>query len=436
MWSVETMRHFGILEAQVLYALGVEPVWDRGGRVSGVKLIDAETLGRPRIDTVVSATGLYRDQFPNAMLRMNEAAALAADLNDSNPVALATRQTFEQLLAKGVAPAKARQLSRVRVFSNESGVYGSNLEDAAFASDTWESEGKLADLYLDRMQYAFGEGLDAAGEKVAQMNLYAQNLKGVDAAVLSRSSNLYGMLTTDDPFQYLGGLSLAVRHLTGKSPELYISNLRDAKKGKVENAAKFMATELSTRAFHPGYIEDMMKEGHAGSLALTGNLDNFWGWQVTAPDIVREDQWQAFHDIYVDDKYKLQLREWMEKTDPEALARMVERMLEAVRKAYWKPDEATFKNLVETDLELHRKYDIPSLNDKVEDFVAEQAAGFGLGAPLAGRNVSGMKLEKQPAAAEASVPFPYYLSAVLALILSGALFQLAASRKPLLKESE
>ncbi len=31
LWSVETMRHSGVLEAQAFWALGVEPVWDAGG---------------------------------------------------------------------------------------------------------------------------------------------------------------------------------------------------------------------------------------------------------------------------------------------------------------------------------------------------------------------------------------------------------------------
>ena len=58
LWSVETMRHFGMLEAQALWLLGVEPVWDAGGRVTGVQLVPREQLGRPRVDVVLSATGL------------------------------------------------------------------------------------------------------------------------------------------------------------------------------------------------------------------------------------------------------------------------------------------------------------------------------------------------------------------------------------------
>lgn len=62
MWSTETMRHMGMLEAQIMHAMGVRPIWDKGGRVTGMEMIPRKDPGRPRIDTVISLTGLYRDQ--------------------------------------------------------------------------------------------------------------------------------------------------------------------------------------------------------------------------------------------------------------------------------------------------------------------------------------------------------------------------------------
>jgi cobaltochelatase CobN len=134
--------------------------------------------------------------------------------------------------------------------------------------------------------------------------------------VLSRSSNLYGMLTTDDPFQYLGGIGLAVRHLDGKAPELYISNLRGSGSGKVEGAAQFLAKELATRQFHPGYIKGLMAEGYAGTLQVLDATNNFWGWTAVAREIVRDDQWQEMVDVYVRDKHKLGLKRWFEAHNP------------------------------------------------------------------------------------------------------------------------
>lgn len=400
LWSVETMRHFGVLEAQAFAALGFKPKWDEGGRVIGIEAIPAVELKRPRVDVVLSATGLYRDHFPNVMRWLAQAAAQAAALNEpDNPVAAHSREIEARLIARGVEAGQARRMADTRIFSNRSGSYGTGLDDATLASGTWGTgkngkedraagDKKLADLYLSRMQYAYGPDEKEWGSLppgAAQgVNLYAENLKGVQAALLSRSSNLYGMLTTDDPFQYLGGIGLAVRSLTGKSPELYISNLRESGAPKIETAAGFLAKELKTRQFHPGWIEAMKKEGYSGALNMLDAVNNLWGWQAVAPETVRNDQWDELKAVYVDDKYKLGMKNWFERNHPHAQAQMIERMLEAARKGYWQTDAKSLKALAQRYRELARRFDVRTDNRKFTEYASRLAgagmAGYGLSA--------------------------------------------------------
>ena len=414
LWSVETMRHQGLLEAQALWLLGVEPVWDAGGRVTGVKLVPRNVLGRERVDVVLSATGLYRDHFPNAMQQLARAAQLAAQADgpgdEANPVAAHTRSIAAQLRAQGMGEQAALAAAQTRIFSSESGNYGTGLDSATLASDTWqgkaEGDRKLAQLYLSRMQYAYGPDASTwgslpgavagvtgtAGKGAAPLNLYAEHLRGTEGAVLSRSSNTYGMLTTDDPFQYLGGIALAVRHLDGKAPQLYISNLRGAGSGRVEGAAQFLAKELATRQFHPGYIQGLMAEGYAGTLQVLDATNNFWGWTAVAREIVRDDQWQEMADVYVRDKHQLGLKRWFEAHNPHALAQTMERMLEAARQGYWKADPAMVAELKERWRDLAERFDVRTDNARFQSYVANNqpasapagraAAGFGLDAPL------------------------------------------------------
>lgn len=406
LWSVETMRHFGLLEAQALWALGVEPVWDAGGRVSDVRLVSRATLGRPRVDVVLSATGLYRDHFPNVMRLLAKAARLAAEAVDEadNPVAANTRRIAASLKAKGWSDARALNAAKTRIFSSESGRYGTGLDDAALATDTWkgktEGDRKLAALYLSRMQFGYGPDEDSWSQPGSGgENLYAAHLKGTEGAVLSRTSNLYGMLTTDDPFQYLGGIALAVRHLDGKAPELYISNLRGQGGGKVEGAAGFLAKELATRNFHPGYIQGLMREGYAGTLQVLDGINNFSGWQAVAREIVRDDQWQEFVDVYVRDKHRLGLREWFERNNPHALAQSIERMLEAARQGYWQADKATLDELKARYRDLATRHQVKTDNAALQGFV-----GFGdtRAAPAAPAKAASTKAEAaRPAPVEA-----------------------------------
>lgn len=388
LWSVETMRHQGMLEAQALWAMGVEPVWDAGGRVIDVKLVPRDKLKRPRVDVVLSATGLYRDHFPNTMKQLAKAVELAARAEEAdNPVYANSRDIAARLQKQGVPEKAAKAAAETRIFSSESGRYGTGLDDAALATDTWKSKAegdrKLAQLYLSKMQFAYGtdestwgsKGIAGGGGKAGNVNLYAEHLKGTEAAVLSRTSNLYGMLTTDDPFQYLGGIGAAVRHLDGKAPELYISNLRGSGSGKVEGADKFLAKELATRNFHPGYIQGLMDEGYSGTLQVLDSMNNFSGWTAVAREIVRDDQWQEFVDVYVRDKHKLGLKPWFERNNPHALAQTIERMLEAARHGYWQADAKTVRELKERYRDLAKRYDVQSENKPFTQFVN---AGFGL----------------------------------------------------------
>lgn len=416
LWSVETMRHQGMLEAQAMAVLGIRPKWDDGGRVVGVEAINASELGRPRVDVVLSATGLYRDHFPNLMKWLAEAVKLAAAQPEAdNAVAANTRDVRARLVKLGVAPDRLDGLAVTRIFASESGNYGTGLNDATQQTDSFGSgkaaDTKLANLYLSRMQYAYGPDEKHWGEKLPQANLYAENLKGVDGALLARSSNLYGMLTTDDPFQYLGGIGLAVRHLTGKAPELLISNLRDSNQAKTETAAGFLATELRTRYFHPGWIEGMKAEGYSGALNVLDTVNNFWGWTAVSPEIVRDDQWTEFAEVYVNDKHKLGLNEWFERHAPQAQAQVIERMLEAARKGYWHADAALLKTLASRYDDLARRHDIRSSNrqfNAYRDAVANPAAGFGAEAPAAPARPRPAPPSTKPAApaTKASPPQP------------------------------
>ena len=388
MWSTETMRHLGMLEAQILYAMGIQPTWDQGGRVTGMQVIPLKELGRPRIDAVISLTGLYRDQFPNVMERFNEAIALLAQADEdakANPIRANTERIKTKLLAQGIAADEAQDFALTRIFGNESGDYGTKLPEATLASDHWqEGDGKLEALYLSRMSWAYGPNTANWSRKFAdakgqEMNAYAEHLRGTNAAVFSRSSNLRGLLDTDHPFEYLGGISMAVKHLDGAAPQLYISNMRDPNKAKLETAEKFLATELRAVYQHPNWMAEMKKEGYSGTLQMLNTVNNFWGWQVMDRNVVRDDQWQEFHESYVKDRYQLGMRDWFEKSNPTALAQIAERMLEAVRKDYWKADEQTKRELVATYQEIAAKHDVHTSNEVFKAYVKGLAAGFGLG---------------------------------------------------------
>ncbi|GAL13567.1 CobN-like chelatase BtuS for metalloporphyrine salvage [Vibrio astriarenae] len=313
LWAGETQRHFGMLEAQVLRALGLEPIWDRGGNLTRLDIIPESELGRPRIDVVIQATSVYRDQFDGFMLKLSAAIKAISQLDDDNTIAQNSQKLSDELRELGYDSARAQMLSALRIFSNEPGDYGSGVNDLAIQSQDWEDDDALGAQFTNRLQYAYGS--QVWGEKLADTNLFESQLASVDAAVMARTSRLHGLLSTDHPFEYLGGLAAAVRRASGQDPSLYVNDLRESQ-GRTVTAGKFIAEELNARYMNPVWITAMQDEGYAGALNMLDVTNNLFGWQVTAPETVSDYQWEALSEVYIDDKHDLGLTSGLSNINP------------------------------------------------------------------------------------------------------------------------
>jgi len=342
LWAGETLRHQGVMEAQALVALGVRPVWDDSGKPGRLSLVPLAELGRPRIDVLLSITGSYRDQFPALMALMDQAVALAAAAEPDNAIRRHTEAVQRDLMRAGVGHEAAVRLARARVFGNASGDYGTGLAEAVQSDELQRDDGRLGDLFLDRMSQPFvdGQALDNVPRAAARAALGA-HLRQTQAALLSRSSHLYGMASSDDPFQYLGGLSAAARR-AGQSGglQLYVSQLQDLGEARTDTAQRVMALEMQARYLHPGWLKAQVDEGYAGTLQVLKAVQFTWGWQVMAPGMVRDDHWQRFHDVLVRDRHGLGLPQWL-RQHPQAYAQTLERLIQADRHGHWRPDAAT-----------------------------------------------------------------------------------------------
>ncbi|WP_271145954.1 cobaltochelatase subunit CobN [Brevundimonas sp. NIBR10] len=441
LWSSETIRTLGLPEAQVLQALGLRPRRDAGGRVTALDIIPAQELGRPRIDVVVHATGVYRDQFDGFLRLLADAVERIADLDEpGDPVAANSHKAARRLIAEGVSPEEAERLGRARIFSNAPGDYGSGLPEAVRDTDGWDDAEALADPFLDRLGYVYGGG--RWGDKpTGGAGVFAAQLADVQAATLARSSNLHGVLSTDHVFEYLGGLSLAIRRAGGEAPSLYITDAR-AGAPKAVAARDFLAAEIRSRYTNRAWIEAMQAEGYAGTLAIIDVADNLFGWQATAPGVVRPDQWQALHDVYVRDERGLGLRQWFQTNNPTAESQVVERLKDAIRKGFWSPDARTRQELDDRLTDIARAASgagtgfgrasvaTPRPGRAAQAPAAAEAAEAPSPTPKPADTVHGRVLEKlSPPALLPAAPPPWGGGLLLLALLAGGVSRLFASRR-------
>ncbi|HJH32703.1 MAG TPA: cobaltochelatase subunit CobN [Methanosarcinaceae archaeon] len=440
LWSVETMRHHGLMEAQVYSLLGVEPVRSRG-RVTGFEVIPQENMNHPRIDVVITPSGLYRDTFPYQIELIDEAVRTVAALNEVNETNYVKWNSLKMegtLIASGYNNTTAQVFSRFRIFSESPGSYGTGLPGAVTASETWDSDDKLADLYMSRMSNIYGQ--DMWGESYE--DVFRMNLRDVDAAIHSDSSNLFGVVDNDDFYQYLGGIGLAVRSLTGENPEMYVANLERADNPRIITLNEAFRTEMRARYFNPKWASGMMEYDYAGAREFAKFTENMWGWDVMAPDMVTDSDWDEIYDIYVNDKYDLGTKEFFNTSNPYAYQAMTARMLETVRKDYWNASDEVIQNLVKEYVEsvvengvtcCHHTCGNPLLNEYVQGLlsvagVSEQdadmysqmmdeatqhtASGKGVG-----DYVEGYEMEDESARSEDAGPMSYSGSEMMGLLI-------------------
>ncbi|MDW8135470.1 MAG: cobaltochelatase subunit CobN [Thermodesulfobacterium sp.] len=358
LWAVETIRHEGIMESQILSLLGVKPKWDERGRVVGLELIPREKLKRNRIDVVITTSGLYRDLFSNLVYFLDQAISLANSAKEKdNLIRINTEQRKKLLEERGISPELAERLAKVRIFSEESGSYGTGLDTIISASHSWKSEKEVAEVYLKRISFIFGQGFWGEKMVIPEENqtkenlnlwLFKNNLSGTKVALHSLSTSVFGTLDNDDFFQYLGGLTLAIRTIDGKSPEVMVTNLSNPLNPRQESLAQTMGRELRSRYFNPEWIKVMLKEGYAGARLVDKIVEHLWGFQVTNPEIVDHTKWQEMYEIYVLDKYELNVKEAFKRAQNLwAYQSILARILETIRKGYWKPSKEVVERLAQ-----------------------------------------------------------------------------------------
>lgn len=363
LWGTETIRNEGVMESQIMYLMGIKPKWDEREKVIGVEVISRKELGRHRIDVTIVPSGLYRDLFPNLMTLLDQAVSLAKEeREDDNILRSNILKTKKMLTERGILENEAENLASVRLFTQSPGAYGPNLDTVISKSNTWDNEQQVTDVYFMRMSYLYGQGFwgkkimteesGAKGKEDVSLILFKAALSGSKIAIHSKSGNLYAALDNDDLFQYLGGTAMAIRTVDGNTPEVYVTNMSNPNKQFHETIEKFMGREMRSRYLNPEWIKAMLNDGFAGARFIAQVAENLWGWQVTVPEAVDSAKWNEMYETYVLDRNGLNIKElFRQSKNMWAYQSIVVRMLETIRKGYWKPDKKVIENMAKEYLE-------------------------------------------------------------------------------------
>lgn len=377
LWSSEFIETEGATIAQILYMLGVEPVRDAFGRVTDLRLIPSKQLGRPRIDVVVQTSGQLRDLAASRLFLINKAIEMAANAKGDkydNLVKAGVTESERLLVEKGMSPKEAREVSMYRVFGGVNGNYGTGIQEMVTAGDRWDKESQIAEVYMNNMGAFYG---DEKNWETVRKAAFEAALTRTDVVVQPRQSNTWGALSLDHVYEFMGGMNLAVRNVTGKDPDAYLADYRNHSNMRMQEVKEAIGIEGRTTLFNPAYIKEKMKGGASSASTFAEIVTNTYGWNVMKPKAIDKEMWDEIYNVYVKDKYHLGTKEFFDKQNPAALMEMTAVMMESARKGMWKATPQQLRDIAKLHTETVNKYK-PSCsgfvcdNAKLRNYIASK----------------------------------------------------------------
>jgi len=331
-WGTSNMRTGGDDIAQGLALMGVKPVWDAASRrVSGFEIMPLSVLDRPRVDVTLRVSGFFRDAFPGLIDMFSSAARAVAALDEAaqdNPLAARFGEDVKRMTAAGTAPEVAATQAGYRVFGSMPGAYGAGLQ-ALIDEKGWQTEDDLARAYIGWGGYAYGEG--AAGE--AAHGVFETRLKSVEAVVQNQDNREHDLLDSDDYYQFEGGMTAAVRTLSGEQPEVYHNDHSRPETPRIRTLEDEVARVVRARVVNPKWIDGVRRHGYKGAFEMAATVDYLFAFAATAK-CVRDHHFDAVYEAYLGDE---DVRNFIAENNPAALQEMVDRLLEAQQRGLWRP---------------------------------------------------------------------------------------------------
>lgn len=331
-WGTSNMRTGGDDIAQALALMGVRPNWETASRrVTGFEIMPVSVLDRPRVDVTLRISGFFRDAFPAQIDLFDSAVRAVAALEESeaqNPLAARVRADANRFVDEGMAQDEATRRAGFRVFGSKPGAYGAGLQ-ALIDERGWETEADLARAYVAWGGYVYGGG----AEGKAAHGQFESLLAGTEIVLHNQDNREHDLLDSDDYYQFEGGITAAVRHLSGDQPVVYHNDHSRPESPKIRTLEDEIARVVRARVVNPKWIAGVMRHGYKGAFEMAATVDYMFAFAATAR-AVSDHHFDLVFEAYLEDDA---VREFLESNNPAAAREIAERLIEAQERGLWKP---------------------------------------------------------------------------------------------------
>tara|TARA_B100000945_G_scaffold51707_1_gene37306 strand:- start:71 stop:2521 length:2451 start_codon:yes stop_codon:yes gene_type:complete len=313
-WATSTMRNGGEDICQILYLLGVKPVWDGASRrVIDLEIIPLSILNRPRVDVTLRISGMFRDAFPQLVKLTSRAINLVSVLD-------------EEEIFNPIAAALKNEDSLHRIFGSAPGSYGAGLQEL-ISNSSWDKTDDLGESYLNWSKWIYHDEFEPIESKNSLENV----LKKVQLVLHNQDNREHDILDSDDYYQFQGGLSSAIKKLNGKFPEIYHGDLSKFKLSKITKLRDEINKVVRTRVLNPKWIDGMKENGYKGAFEFSATLDYLYAFDATTTEV---SDW-CYKEIYNSWLCDEGLKRFFLEKNPWALRDISQRFLEIINRDMW-----------------------------------------------------------------------------------------------------
>ncbi len=352
-WGTSTMRTGGDDIAQALALMGVRPIWAEGSnRVMDIEIIPAFQLGRPRVDVTLRISGFFRDAFGNVARLFDSAVQTLADYDEPGEFNMLQRHikvTHKKLIAQGLDAKQAAMQARFRVFGSKPGTYGAGLQ-GLIEQGVWQDKTDLAQAYVNWGGYSYTQEHSGQPAFVA----FESRLEQLEVVIQNQDNREHDLLDSDDYYQFQGGMANAVEVLKGELPEIYHGDHSDPSNPKIRTLKEELNRVIRSRVINPKWIKAMRQHGYKGAFEMAASVDYLFAYDATT-NLIDDYQYEMVTDALVMDP---QNRQFLEKSNPNALKEMSERLLEAQQRGLWGSPGKYHQQLIDTILEIDNSLEI------------------------------------------------------------------------------
>ena len=242
---------------------------------------------------------------PNLIDLFDQAVQAVATLDESpeqNPLLAQIEKETKLWQQKGLTLQQASTQASYRVFGSKPGAYGAGLQ-GLIESQNWRDEQDLARAYINWSCYAYrsysGDNSTNMGglQGHSASEAFENRLQQMQIVLHNQDNREHDLLDSDDYYQFQGGLTAAVRAITGSNPQTYFGDHSLPENPKLRSLQEEIARVYRSRVINPKWIGGVMRHGYKGAFEMAATVDYLFAYSATAqcvPDFMYQGIAQAY----------------------------------------------------------------------------------------------------------------------------------------------